>query len=182
MEDAKRRSTDRTEGRTTEAVDRATTRAMEHVAEARLADEQRRHLAFAPDAPQAPIPRPVRSRILVVDDEPMILRLVDAALTMAGYEVVPESTGAAALERLAGSAGAYELVITNTRMPDMSGWQLIAEIQRRWPAQRVLRVSGYYATDSEGPSPAVDESAVAFLPKPFLPEELVRHVTALLTR
>lgn len=180
MEEPKRRGTDHPEALTSEGVDRETSRAMEHVADGR-AEERRRHLAYAPSVPEPAVPAPAAARILVVDDEPVVRRLLDATLTMAGYQVVAEASGQAALARLEGTPAAFDLVVTDTRMPGMSGWQLIAEIRRRWPAQRLLRISGFY-TDVEGPPPGLDPGSVAFLPKPFLPEELVRHVAVLLGR
>lgn len=180
----RRRGTDATPERSAEQLDRAITSALARLAEHRLDGERRRHLAYAPDAGVSPIPAPMPARILVVDDEAMIRHLMTSVLTMAGYAVESAKSGAAALDRLmatAGAAEAIDLVITDTRMPGMSGWELIRGIRARWPAQRVLRISGF--ADAAGADAAgLDPATVPFLPKPFLPEELVRHVTLVLGR
>ncbi len=59
------------------------------------------------------------ARVLVVDDEPKLGKFVAQMLELDGHEVVRESSGREALERLAGSR--FEVVVTDLRMPDVDG-------------------------------------------------------------
>jgi DNA-binding response OmpR family regulator len=69
-----------------------------------------------------------KSRVLVVDDEPQILRVLRRSLERHGFEVVTAAEAAMALQILRSMP--IQLVITDLRMPDMSGVELCREIRR----------------------------------------------------
>ncbi len=68
-------------------------------------------------------------RVLVVDDNPAVRHLWCDALSLLGYEVTAAADGPDALVRF--DAATYDLVLTDLRMPEMSGWQLAAAIRDR---------------------------------------------------
>lgn len=107
-------------------------------------------------------------RVLVVDDEPMLRRLVARALTDAGYMVDEASDGLAGWE-LARSTP-FDLVITDSRMPRLSGPEFVRRLHEFNPALPVLQLSG---SDRR---PMV----IPTLFKPFEMAELVRAVRELL--
>jgi CheY-like chemotaxis protein len=80
------------------------------------------------------------SRILVVDDEPMVRALIARALTDAGYEVVAVANGRAALDAARGAQAAFDLIITNNYMPGLSGAELIARVREDFPTLPILHV------------------------------------------
>ncbi len=121
-------------------------------------------------APQAD-PGPV---VLVVDDEPMILRLMERVLVEAGYRVHPASNGLRALE-LAGSLPTPPAVmVTDLRMDPIDGADLARLMAEHRPATRVLFVSGYIE------DPEHRRLNGPMLKKPFAPAQLVAAVRRLL--
>lgn len=83
-------------------------------------------------------------RILLVDDEAPIRKTAQAILQAEGYDVVTAEDGLDALRCLTGPIP--ELLITDLRMPKMSGFELLAVVRRRFPQLPTLAVSGEYVT------------------------------------
>jgi DNA-binding response OmpR family regulator len=111
----------------------------------------------------------VAPRILIVEDEPMLRRLLARALTEAGYVVDEASDGLAGWE-LARSIPQLDLVITDTRMPRLSGPELVRRLRTLNPSLPVLQVSGSPRRPTVTPT----------LFKPFELSELVQSVRELL--
>jgi CheY-like chemotaxis protein len=80
------------------------------------------------------------SRILVVDDEPMVRALIARVLTDEGYEVVAVANGQAALDAARGAGVGFDLIITNNYMPGLSGPELIAQVRKDFPDIPILHV------------------------------------------
>jgi CheY-like chemotaxis protein len=78
--------------------------------------------------------------ILLVDDEVTVLKMVFLSLSHYGYHVEAATSGAEALAKVTG--GDFDLVITDLRMPGMSGDQLAAHIRERYPTIPVLLLTG----------------------------------------
>ena len=78
----------------------------------------------------------IRGSILLVEDEPNARRGLKALLEQEGFEVVAAADGQEALELLAGFGP--DVVLTDVRMPKMSGLELLAELQRRGLNLRVI--------------------------------------------
>jgi CheY-like chemotaxis protein len=88
-------------------------------------------------------------RILVVDDEPVVRETSAKVLATKGYEVRTAEDGFAALAALRRSLP--DLVISDLRMPNMSGFELLAVVRRRFPHIPLIAISGEYkATAPEG--------------------------------
>ena len=124
------------------------------------------------NAPLNPPVPPARGhgKILLVDDEPMVLTLERRILVRLGYEVSCASGGPEALAQLRAEPGRFDLVITDQTMPQMSGLALLAIIQRENPGMPVIICSGYsHNLDHESARRA---GATALLPKPFEVAEL----------
>jgi DNA-binding NarL/FixJ family response regulator len=120
------------------------------------------------------------SRLLVVDDEPNLLRAVAACLCAEGFDVVTARSGAEALVRVAESVP--DLVVSDIRMPGMDGYQLARQL-RSSPRTALTPVVFLTAKDEtadriEGFRTGVD----AYLTKPFEPDELVAVIRNILDR
>src|SRR5690606_22117226 len=77
------------------------------------------------------IERETRPRILIVDDEPNLRKVLGALLEQAGYEVHAEPDGASALARVrALPAGTFDAVVSDLRMPNMDGMTLLRHLNR----------------------------------------------------
>ena len=85
-----------------------------------------------------PTDRP--SRILVVDAEPAVRALIVRALEEAGYEVVAVGDGEAGLTAAKTAGISFDLVLTNSYMPHMSGEQLIGHLRRLFPHLPILHL------------------------------------------
>src|SRR5437867_1281076 len=116
------------------------------------------------------------AKILVVDDESAILRLLKEAMSQWGYQVTGASSGAEALQALRGDM--FDAVITDIRMPDMNGLELLKEIKRHDESVEVVVMTGYPTIASA--VEALKEGAFDYLSKPLLLDEL-RHLMARMT-
>lgn len=87
-----------------------------------------------------------KKRILLVDDERIILSSVSKVLKILGYEVVAGSSGAEALELFCASPDAFSLVITDHTMPRMTGIELAAQLTKIRPGIPVILCTGFSDT------------------------------------
>ncbi len=115
------------------------------------------------------------NRVLVVDDEPLILLVVAGFLQGHVAECVEAKSGAEALDHF--QPGAFDLVITDRTMPGMDGLELTREIKQRHPLQKVMLISGIHSQGAY-PSPS-DGGPDAFLSKPFTRAGILECVTKL---
>lgn len=120
----------------------------------------------------------VRRRILVVEDEPGIARLLQRYLEAMGFDVHAESTGLAALAYV--RVNRPDLILLDLRLPDLHGYEVCKELRRSHPSWELPilmltsldapldRVRGYaYGAD-------------AYVTKPFEPPELLPNINLLL--
>ena len=83
----------------------------------------------------------MRRRILVVEDEDLVRGILDLYLSQAGYVVMVVGSGASALARL--EEESFDLVLTDHKMPGMTGTELAVVIKTRWPALPVVLLTGF---------------------------------------
>lgn len=137
--------------------------------------EELRRLQVAMDSPMIAPQAGMRSpRLCVVDDDLDVLDVVVDSLEAAGYEVVGFSDPTKALGACDARAADYDLYVMDVIMPRLDGRRLAERITERRPDARFLFMSGAL-TD-----PAIRDwlscTRAAFIPKPFVPQELVRRV------
>jgi two-component system KDP operon response regulator KdpE len=114
-------------------------------------------------------------RILVVDDEPQLLRVLRPTLTTAGYDVITAETGASAITTSAASQ--FDLLLLDLGLPDMDGKDVISRV-REWSDVPILVLS---ARDIEAEKiEALDRGADDYVNKPFAMGELMARVRAAL--
>jgi DNA-binding NtrC family response regulator len=115
-------------------------------------------------------------RILVVDDESSMRLGLTEVLERAGFAVTAVDSGAAALDALA--AQRHALVLSDMRMPVMTGTQLLATVRTRHPGLPMVMMTAYGTV--EDAVSAMKAGAREFLTKPFSPQEVLHVVRALL--
>jgi two-component system, chemotaxis family, chemotaxis protein CheY len=113
-------------------------------------------------------------RVLVVEDHPSIRKIVVLTLEAEGFKV--ESTDRGERARDLALSTAYDLIVTDNRLPDLSGDDLRAIVRRARPAQRFLCISAVASEDDEVPDPGVSR-----LGKPFSGQQLLTAVRQSLT-
>ncbi len=111
-------------------------------------------------------------KILIVDDEPEMRIAITEALKREGHQTEAAENGADALLRLEGEA--FDLVISDVKMPKMSGQELLREIKEQWPHTQVIMMTAYGTIDNAVES--MKQGAFDYLLKPFSIEILAGTV------
>jgi CheY-like chemotaxis protein len=114
-------------------------------------------------------------RLLVVDDEPSIRDLFQTILSEEGYEVRVAKDGFAALAQM--RAALPDLIIADLKMPNMSGFEFLSVVRRRFPQIPTIAISGEFEPLDLEPLGVL---ADAFFAKPHSSEELLVKVAELL--
>lgn len=124
-------------------------------------------------------PLQVRKRLLVVDDEHPVLKLIVRILSSDNYEIQSTDSGveAARLLDVSGFRG-VDLLVTDLMMPGMNGRQLAEEVRKRYPTVRVLYVTGFSDTLFKGVNELGDGES--FIEKPFGAEGLIEATRLLM--
>lgn len=113
-------------------------------------------------------------RILLVDDELNVLKSLKRVLVRSGYDVLTACSGFEALEILA--ANQIEIVITDFRMPEMNGADLLRQVKINWPDCVNLVLSGY--ADFKSVVELLNQGLVfRFLEKPWVDSELLENIS-----
>ena len=111
--------------------------------------------------------------ILVIDDEEIIRRSCLRILEPLGFKVDTAPDGPSALSMLA-NRRPYDLVLTDLKMPNMDGLEVMAEILKRYPGLRIILVTGYSTRQTA--ANALKMGAFNYVEKPFNPETLASVV------
>jgi DNA-binding NtrC family response regulator len=117
-----------------------------------------------------------RLRILLVDDEINMLESLGDILRAERFHVSTANSGKEALQRLQEEEH-FDLVITDLKMPQMGGMELLKTISHNWPSVRVIVLTGHGSVDSA--VEAMRAGAWDFMLKPFQPEEALETIDRL---
>ena len=115
--------------------------------------------------------------ILVVEDDAQIRRMMVRTLRAHGWSVLEAEHGEDAMDVAGNHAAPVHAIVSDVKMPNMGGLELVFHFRRWYPGVRALLVSGDPHVVGQGAN--VGEH-VALLAKPFTPETLVEAVAALL--
>jgi DNA-binding NtrC family response regulator len=116
-------------------------------------------------------------RILIVDDDRDALDDITNAIAPAGYEIVNSDNPARALEIF--KIQEFDIVISDVRMPDMSGIELLIRIKELKPLTRVIMMTAFGDLDTA--VSAINHHAYAFFGKPIDFKELITTIRAIET-
>ncbi len=111
-------------------------------------------------------------KILVVDDEEIVLESCQAVLEEAGFEAVLVPSADKALQAMKHED--FTLLLIDVKMPEHDGMYLMEEVKKRRPGTPVIVMSGYYTADTI--NEAIRMGAATFIAKPFEPEELITTI------
>jgi two-component system cell cycle sensor histidine kinase/response regulator CckA len=117
---------------------------------------------------------PAARTVLIVDDDPQVLKLLEKMLKPRNVKVLVAPHPAEALSIC--EAQRVDLLISDLAMPEMDGGKLAERVLKLRPDAAVLLISGHYR---EAPA-AAKAGNIAFLRKPFFPSELLRYLRELL--
>jgi two-component system response regulator PilR (NtrC family) len=110
-----------------------------------------------------------RPSVLVVDDDRAVRNVIEVLLPKAGYEVASASSAHEAVDLL--ERRAFDLVLTDVRMPGASGIELLERVRKRWPDAVVVVMTGYSSV--EDAVAAMKAGAADYLIKPVGRDELL---------
>lgn len=116
---------------------------------------------------------PLHPKILVVEDDPAIARVLSRLLARLGGSVVHAADGSAGVDAF--DRDTPDLVVLDLGLPVLSGWEVLRHIRSTGPVPVVIVTSDVHSHDR-----SLDEGANAFVSKPFNNEELVARVGSLL--
>ena len=111
-------------------------------------------------------------KILVVDDEDIVLESCQAVLELDGFEAQFAPSADKALEVM--NSNEFDLLLIDVKMPKKDGMYLMRKIKEQWPDMPVIVMSGYYTTETI--QEAMSMGATTFIAKPFEPDELMETI------
>jgi DNA-binding NtrC family response regulator len=119
-----------------------------------------------------------KTTVLLVDDESAIALLFEMELTRMGYYVLKAYSGTEAIRVSSGFHTPIDVLVTDWKMPDMSGDKLACELLVQRPEIKVILMSGY--PEAEDIAKAFSQDQLVLLTKPFSPAELDKSIRQLL--
>jgi DNA-binding NtrC family response regulator len=111
-------------------------------------------------------------KILIVDDEQVVLDSCRKILEAEGYAVLFASSAVEALAAM--QTDEFSLLLIDVKMPEHDGMYLMRELNEHWPGTPVIVMSGYHTVQTI--EEAQRMGAVSFIYKPFTPDELINSV------
>ena len=117
-----------------------------------------------------------KKRVLVIDDEQVVLDSVKQILTDANYDVDVAPSGREGLDWAIERK--YDIILTDIRMPDVGGMRVLRDVKRVHPELPVAMITGYASIESS--VQAMKLGAADYIEKPFEPEDLVKAVASAL--
>jgi DNA-binding NtrC family response regulator len=113
-----------------------------------------------------------KRKVLVIDDEQIVLDSVKKILTQENYEVTTSISSRKGLDLA--NQNDYDLVLSDIRMPEIGGMRVLRDIKRAKPTLPVVIITGYATVQSS--VQAMKLGATDYIEKPFTPEELFKTV------
>ena len=117
-------------------------------------------------------------KILVVDDEDIVLESCQAVFELEGFEVMLVPSADKAIEAMKNDN--FALLLIDVKMPKHDGMYLMEKIKEQWPNIPIIVMSGYYTTETI--KEAFKMGAANFIAKPFEPDELVKTVRLMIKK
>lgn len=111
-------------------------------------------------------------KILVVDDESIVLDSCQKVLESEGFDVYLVPSADKALDAMKNKN--FGLLLVDVKMPGHDGFCLMREVKEKWPDIPIIVMSGYPTNDTI--TDGTKMGAAAFIPKPFTPDELLETV------
>jgi DNA-binding NtrC family response regulator len=116
----------------------------------------------------------MKKKVLVIDDEKIVLDSVSKILKNENFDVHTTLYGKDGIHLAINEP--FDIVLTDIRMPDVDGFQVLRDIKRLKPSVPVLIITGYASINSA--VQAMKLGAANYIEKPFTPDELIRMVSS----
>jgi len=113
-----------------------------------------------------------KGKILVIDDEDIVRLSCSRSLVPEGYELKMAKNGPEGLKML--ETETFDLVLTDLKMPNMDGIEVLGTIKEKWPKIDVVIVTGYQTVETA--VKAIKLGAFDYIEKPFTPDSLITTV------
>lgn len=113
-----------------------------------------------------------KGKILVIDDEDIVRLSCSRSLVPEGYELKMAKNGPEGLKIL--ETETFDLVLTDLKMPNMDGIEVLGTIKEKWPKTDVVIVTGYQTVETA--VKAIKLGAFDYIEKPFTPDSLITTV------
>src|SRR3989442_1683945 len=111
--------------------------------------------------------------VLLVDDDEMVVKLLESTFAKSTYRVLTANNGPQALALMEHQS--VSLIISDNKMPEMSGIEVFSEVRRRWPDCGRVLLTGY--AEVEDTISAINDGWVhRFITKPWAPDQLLQTV------
>ena len=117
-------------------------------------------------------PKPVMHRILIIDDDTYICKLLDNYLSRNGYQAESVYTGSSAIQKL--KENTYNLVLCDYRLPDRDGFDILTRVKTTDPATPVIIMTAY--KDLSTAVRLIKAGAYDYITKPLIPEEVLELI------
>lgn len=119
-----------------------------------------------------------KGTVLIIDDEDIVRVSCRRILVPEGYEVETTKSASEGFEILA--AGGIDIVLTDLKMPDIDGMQVLKKIKEEWPATEVIMITGYQTINTA--VEAIKLGAFDYIEKPFVPGTIVEAIDKALVK
>ncbi len=113
-----------------------------------------------------------KGKVLVIDDEDIVLKSCHRVLTPEGYDVKTAKTGEDGLKML--EKKPFNIALVDIKMPDMDGIEVLRRIKGKWPQTQVIIITGY-STIATAVS-TLKLGAYDYIEKPFTPDDILSVV------
>jgi len=117
-------------------------------------------------------------RILVVDDDAIVIKSCRRILEAEGFEVTTVPSADEALEKIKNYD--FDLLLMDVKMPKHDGIFLMREIKKNWPDIPIIVMSGYPTPETI--ADVLKLGAIQFIPKPFRPDEFMKSIRLVLQK
>jgi two-component system OmpR family response regulator len=121
-----------------------------------------------------------KTKVLICDDDPLLLELMEFRLQAKGYDVVKAVDGAEALSRVGGERP--DIVVLDAMMPKSDGFEVLARIKNDPDLSAIPVVMLTARKGEKDIVSALEKGADDYLVKPFIPEELLARLARLVSR
>ncbi len=120
----------------------------------------------------------MKLRILVIDDEEIVLKSCNKILSEKGYNIQITQTGTEGLQKLISED--FDVVLVDLKMPDIDGMEVLKRAIKLHPDIIIIVITGYSTVQTA--VEAINLGAYGYIPKPFTPDELVEALQKALNK
>ncbi|MBZ0157416.1 MAG: response regulator [Alphaproteobacteria bacterium] len=113
-----------------------------------------------------------KGKVLIIDDEEIVRISCRRILVPEGYDVETVKSAVEGFALLAG--GRFDVVLTDLKMPDIDGIEVLRRVKKEWPEVEVIVITGYQTINTA--VQAIKLGAFDYLEKPFTPDGIVSAI------